>query len=224
NHLQLLFKSALVVSSWICGYLGLKSLPLSIATPIRATSPLWTILLATLLFTERPEPKQWLGVAIILSSFSAFSLAGKKEGIHFHRSKAVFLIIAATILGSCSALFDKFLLQTVQLSPTEVQAWFSLYSAPVMLPALLWWRTRPQRNPFHFRWSIPAIGLALLAADILYFTAISQPDALISLISTVRRTAVVVSFILGITLLKEHFRSLKALALLGILTGIFLLA
>ncbi|MBK1835447.1 DMT family transporter [Roseibacillus ishigakijimensis] len=224
EHLLLLAKSALVVASWIFGYLGLKALPLSIATPIRATSPLWTILFAILLFGESPSLRQWTGVAIILTSFFFFSVVGKREGIHFHRSKPVYLIIAATILGSCSALLDKYLLQNIALTATEVQAWFSLYSAPVMFPALLWWRGRADRNPFEFRWTIPAIGLTLLAADWFYFTAIAQPEALISLISPVRRSAVVVSFALGILLLGEQFRFSKLLAVLGILAGVFLLA
>lgn len=224
NHLQILFKSFLVVTSWIFGYLGLKSLPLSIATPIRATSPLWTILMALLFFAERPSPKQWVGVAVVLASFFVFSLAGKKEGIEFHRSKAVALIIVATIVGACSAIFDKFLLQTSHLTPNEVQAWFSLYSTPVMIPALLWWQRHPARNRFEFRWTIPAIGIALLAADYFYFNAIAQPGALISLISPVRRSAVIISFVLGVVVLKEQIRPTKVLAVCGIVAGVFLLA
>ena len=224
NHLQLFAKSALVVASWVFGYVGLKSLPLTIATPIRSTGPLWTIALAVLLFGESPAPRQWLGITLVLASFFAFSLVGKLEGIHFHRNRAVFHIIAATLLGACSALFDKHLLQATALTPTEVQAWFSLYCALIMIPVLLWWRTRADRNRFHWRWSIPAIGLALLAADLLYFTAISRPDALISLISPVRRSAVIVSFLLGVFLLKEKHVFPKLLCILGILAGVFLLA
>lgn len=224
EHGLLFLKSALVVSSWIFGYLALKELPLSIATPIRATSPVWTITFALLIFSESPSPRQWLGIGIILAAFFLFSFAGRKEGIHFHRSKAVYLIIVATLLGASSSLFDKHLLQTVQLSPTEVQAWFSLYSILAMLPAFGWWLRRSDRNTFEVRWSIPAIGLTLLAADWLYFTAISDPDALISIIAPVRRAATVVSFTLGILLLKEPFRASKGIAVLGILVGVFLLA
>ena len=65
EHLQLFGKSALVVSSWVFGYVGLKRLPLTIATPIRSTGPLWTILLAVLFFGESPEPKQWLGIILL---------------------------------------------------------------------------------------------------------------------------------------------------------------
>ena len=39
QHLLLFVKAAIVGSSWLCGYFGLKSLPLSVATPIRATGP-----------------------------------------------------------------------------------------------------------------------------------------------------------------------------------------
>ena len=224
EHGLLFLKSAIVVASWIFGYLGLKELPLSIATPIRATSPIWTITFALLLFGESPSARQWLGVTIILAAFFLFSFAGRKEGIHFHRSKAVSLIITATLLGASSSLFDKYLLQTIQLSATEVQAWFSLYSVLAMLPAFYWWLRRPNRNHFEFRWAIPAIGLTLLAADWLYFTAITDPDALISVIAPVRRAATVVSFTLGILVLKEPFRPSKGFAVLGILTGVFLLA
>jgi drug/metabolite transporter (DMT)-like permease len=43
GHAQLLFKSLLVASSWLCSYLAVKHLPISLAAPIRASSPLWTL-------------------------------------------------------------------------------------------------------------------------------------------------------------------------------------
>lgn len=224
THLLLFIKSALVGASWLFGYYGIKSLPLSIAGPIRATSPLWTISLAVLFFHESPTPKQWLGVAVILASFFVFSFVGRREGIHFHRNKAVFLIIAATLLGSASALYDKYLLQNTQLSPSQVQAWFSIYTALILLiPLVLWYRAK-NRNPFHWHWAIPVIGITLLAADIFYFSAIAQPDAMISLISPVRRTAVIISFLLGIFLFKERQIGAKAICIAGIIGGVILLS
>lgn len=224
GHLMLFAKAALVGASWLCGYIGIKSLPLSIATPIRATGPLWTILMAVLLFRESPTPRQWIGVAILLISFFAFTFVGRREGIHFHRNKAVFFMIAATLLGAASSLYDKFLLQTADLTPSQVQAWFTIYTTLILLPPLGLWMTWRNRHPFHWHWAIPVIGITLLAADILYFTAIAQPDALISLISPVRRASVIVSFLLGIFLFRErHIRS-KGACIVGIITGVILLS
>ncbi|MFQ3224449.1 MAG: transporter family protein [Lentimonas sp.] len=223
-HGLLFLKSALVAGSWIFGYFALKHLPLSIAGPIRATSPLWTILLATCLMGESPNSWQWLGIAIVLASFYAFSFVGKKEGIHFHRDKWVGYIIVATLIGACSAIYDKYLLQTVGLRPADVQAWFSIYLVPAMAPFyLLWLKGAWKRGTFHWRWTIPLIGCCLLIADFLYFTAITQDDALISVISPVRRTSVVITFLGGIYLYGEKNVRIKAICIGALLIGITLL-
>ena len=224
THGLLFFKAMLVGSSWIFGYFGLKHLPISIAGPIRATSPFWTILIAVFLMGERLSPTQWIGVSIILCAFYAFSLVGKLEGIRFHRDKWVGCIILATLLGAVSATYDKFLLQNASLSPATVQAWFSIYLVPVILPFYIMWQLRCwPRGEFLWRWSIPLIGIFLLIADFLYFTAIAQEGALISVISPIRRAAVIVSFLGGICLHKEvNFRP-KAVCILVLLGGISML-
>ncbi|MCH7227864.1 EamA family transporter [Haloferula sp. A504] len=224
EHFLLFLKAALVGTSWWLGYHGLKSLPLSIATPIRATGPMWTIALAVLFFGEAPTPRQWAGVSLILVAFFVFSLVGRREGIHFHRDKGVFLMIGATVTGAVSALYDKYLLQTIGIAPSAVQAWFTIDLALLLVPAVILSRRGPDPQPFRWHWAIPVIGFTLLAADILYFAAISQPDALISLISPVRRSSVIVSFLLGIFLFRERHRYSKGLCVLGIIAGVLLLA
>lgn len=224
QHLLLFLKSALVAFSWIFGYFAIKHLPLSIAGPIRATSPFWTILLAVFFMGEQPSPSQWLGITIVMVAFYAFSFIGKREGIHFHRDKWVGFMVVATLIGACSAIYDKFLLQNAALSPATVQAWFSIYLVAVMLPFYLVWKNGKESGVhFQWRWSIPLIGILLLAADFLYFSAISQSGALISIISPIRRTAVIVSFLGAILIHKEVNFRLKALCLGVLLVGVLLI-
>jgi drug/metabolite transporter (DMT)-like permease len=224
EHVLLFLKSALVAGSWIFGYFALKHLPLSIAGPIRATSPLWTILLAVFLMHESPSAWQWIGIAIVLAAFYAFSFVGKLEGIYFTRDKWIGYMIAATLIGACSAIYDKFLLQTALIEPATVQAWFSLYLVVVMAPFYaLWLRGAWPRGTFQWRWSIPLIGLLLLSADFLYFTAIAQEDALIAVISPIRRGAVVVTFLGGIFIHKELNFKPKAICIVFLLLGIVLM-
>ncbi len=223
-HGLLFLKSALVASSWIFGYFALKHLPLSIAGPIRATSPLWTILLAVLLMGESPNHWQWLGIGIVLGAFYAFSFVGKLEGIRFHQDKWVGYMLVATVIGACSAIYDKYLLQNAAMRPATVQAWFSVYLVVVLLPFyVLWLKGTWPRGIFHWRWSIPLIGIFLLMADFFYFTAIGQEGALIAVISPIRRTAVVVSFLGGILLHKEKNFKPKAVCIAALLIGIVLI-
>lgn len=224
GHTLLFAKAALVGASWLLGYYGLKALPLSIASPIRATGPLWTIAFAVMIFGESPSPKQWAGVLVVLAAFFAFTFVGRREGIHFHRHVGVWFMIGATLLGASSSLYDKFLLQHAGLGPCQVQAWFTIYMVLMLAPALAVWSRARDRHAWHWHWSIPVIGLTLLGADILYFTAIAQPGALIALISPVRRSSVAVSFLLGILLFRERQIWSKAACVAAIITGVILLA
>ena len=47
-------KVALVGSSWAAGYLAMRRLPISLAAPVRATAPLWTLLGAIAHGADRP--------------------------------------------------------------------------------------------------------------------------------------------------------------------------
>ncbi len=225
THTLLFFKSVLVGASWSCAFFALKHLPISIATPIRATSPLWTVLIAVVAMGERPGFWQWIGMGVVITAFIAFSRVGASEGIRFSRDRFVALMMAATLLGALSAIYDKYLLQTEALSPAVVQAWFSIYLVPVMLPlAIRWWRWERTTNPFQWRWSIPLIAIFLLIADFAYFTAVGSEGALISVISPLRRSSIIISFLFGIVSLKEKNWRSKAPCIAAIVMGVYLLS
>jgi drug/metabolite transporter (DMT)-like permease len=223
QHCQLLLKSAIVTASWVFTYFGLKHLPLSLASPIRATSPMWTLAGALLLLGERLTGMQLLGVITTLASFVGLSLAGRLEGVHFHRNKWVWFLIAGTVLGGVSSLYDKYLLGRLHFSVPTVQAWFSIYLVVLFTPFAIGWQRRWwERNEFRWRWTIPAIALALLAADYVYFSALRQPGALVAVVMSLRRGNTLVAFAGGLLLFGERNNWQKFLAVLGILAGIVL--
>lgn len=224
QHLQLFLKACIVGSSWICSYFALKHLPVSIAGPIRATSPFWTLLGALVLLSERPSGMQWAGIGVTLICFAWFSLAGRKEGIHFRSNHWVWLMVLATLIGAGSGLYDKFLLAHAGFSAATVQAWFSVYLVLFMTPLYLGWKFRLwERKDFEWRWTIPAIAVCLLIADFAYFLALKEPEALVSVLSPIRRGSVLIVFSSGFLLLGEvNFRH-KIGPLMGILCGILLI-
>ncbi len=223
QHLLILAKSALVALLWTCSYFAVKHLPVSIASPIRSTSPVFTIAGALLVLGERPTLVEGLGIAITLASFFGLSAAGAREGIHFGRNRWIWLLVFGTILNGVSALYDKYLLGHHGFDAASVQAWFSIYLTLLFLPLALGWKLRLwQRNEFHWRPSIILMSLTLLVADFLYFDALRNPDALISVVSSFRRGAALVAFAGGILLFGEHNWRQKLPAVLGVLAGIIL--
>jgi drug/metabolite transporter (DMT)-like permease len=221
QHLHLFLKSAIVTDSWIFTYFALKHLPLSLGSPIRATSPLWTLFGALLILGERPTAVQIVGVLISLVAFFGLSLAGRLENVHFHRNKWVGFLLAGTLLGACSALYDKYLLGRAHFTVPTVQAWFSIYLVVLFTPFAIGWKRRWwERNEFRWRWSIPVIALALLVADYVYFDALRHPAALVAVVMSLRRGNTLVAFAGGLLLFGERSNWQKLLAAIGILAGV----
>jgi drug/metabolite transporter (DMT)-like permease len=223
QHLQLVLKSAIVAASWVFTYFALKHLPLSLGSPIRATSPLWTLFGAILILGERPTWLETVGVLTTLASFVGLSVAGSREGVHFHRNKWVGFLVVGTLFGAVSSLYDKYLLGRLHFSVPTVQAWFSVYLVVLFTPfAIGWKRNWWPRNEFHWRWSIPFIALSLLAADYIYFSALRDPDSLVAVVMSLRRGSTLVGFAGGLLLFGEKNGLQKLPAVIGILVGIVL--
>jgi drug/metabolite transporter (DMT)-like permease len=217
-------KALIVSASWVFVYYAMRALPISIAAPIRASAPLWTLVGAVALFGEIPTPTQGAGMAAVFAGYWLFSVAGRSEGIHFARHKGVGYAFAGTLFGAASALYDKYLLQTCGLERNSLQLWFAIDLVAVLGACLLVQRLAGlHRTPFRWRWTIPAVGVLLMAADWFYFGAVSEKGAAISVLSLVRRTNVVLSFSLGALLFKEGNLKKKSLALAVLLAGVAIL-
>ena len=217
-------KSCLVGVSWVCEYYAMRALPFSIASPIRGSAPFWTIIGAFLLFHEVPTALQAAGMACVLVGYWAFSVVGRTEHISFLKHPGVLLAFAGTMLGAASALFDKYLLQTCRLPRPMLQFWFELdllvfFGATYLIQHL----AGLNRTPFIWRWSIPLVGVLLVTADWFYFAALGEPGVAISILALIRRSNVVLSFLLGILFFHEQHYRKKAIALASIVAGVVLL-
>lgn len=222
-HKYVLLKSAIVLSSWIFGYFGMKHLPLTIVGPINATRPVLVLVGAMLIFGERLNLYQWIGVLLAVVSFFLLSRSGKKEGIDFKHNKWIFFIVLAAITGAISGLYDKYLMK--QFDPMLIQSWYNVYQLFIMGSILffLWWPKRKETTPFRWNWSIILISVFLAAADFVYFYALSYEDSMISIVSMVRRSSVIVSFIFGAIFFREKNLKSKAIDLILVLIGMIFL-
>lgn len=222
-HKFILLKSFIVLSSWAFGYFGMKHLPLTIVGPINATRPVMTLVGAMLIFGERLNLYQWIGVFMAVISFFMLSRSGKKESIDFKHDRWIWFVVLAAVLGAVSGLYDKYLMG--RFNNMQVQAWYNIYQLFMMGGVLmfLWWPKRKTSTPFRWDWCIILISVFLSAADFVYFYALSMEDSMISIVSMVRRGSVVVSFLFGAMMFHEKNLKSKAIDLLLVLIGMFFL-
>jgi drug/metabolite transporter (DMT)-like permease len=230
EHLYILGKAVIVLSSWVLGYFGMKHLPLTIVGPINATRPVMVLVGALLFFGERLNLWQWAGVLLAVASFMLLSRSGKKEGIDFKHDRWIYMIVGAAVMGALSGLYDKYLMAPaseggVGLDRMMVQSWYNIYQCVIMFVMvwLMWWPKRKQTTPFHWDWAILGISLFLSTADFMYFYSLSLPSSMISIVSMVRRGSVVVSFICGALFFHEKNLRAKAVDLALVLLGMICL-
>ena len=205
-HWGIVLKAVIVLGSWIFGFFATKHLPLTISASIKATRPAF----------------------VVLGALAALSRLDKRDGRDDRESprrKTLWLwfLIASTLLGAASALWDKFLI--ARYDRLAVQAYTCYYQSLMMIAIVMtmWYPSRKRSTPFRWRWSIFLTAVLLTAADFLYFYALSDPQALLSVVSTIRRSGVVVTFVAGALMFRERQIGTKAALLAVVLAGVALL-
>ena len=223
-----LLKSAIVASSWVFTFCALRTLPVTIATPIRSSAPALVFLVALVLYGEIPTWIQGVGMRRVFAGYCTFSWAGRHEGIDFFHNKAVGLAVVGAVLSAVSSIWDKYVFQ-VAASPVEAtQLVFQVGLVAVYGVSLLVRRCflpSPSTGSFAFtwRWTIPFVGILLCLSDWLLFTGLSLPGTPISVCSLMRRFSVAITFVLGALFFHETNLARKSVALALVLAGIALL-
>ena len=223
DHLRLMVKAVLVTVSWIAGMEGLKRLPITIASTIKASRPVFVLLLSILIFGEKLNAWQWAGSIVAMVALYMLSLSSRKEGIHFTRNAGVAWMALSVIAGVASALWDKHIMGSME--PLFVQSWCNLYVTVLLALTVgfFWLRDKEHFQPIRWDWNILLIAVFITTADALYFFSLKDSDALLSVISMIRRSSVLVTFIGGAILFKETNLRSKSLALAVLLAGMALI-
>lgn len=222
-HLCILLKSLLVTASWVTGLLALKTVPITTVSTFKASRPVFVLLLSILIYGERLNALQWAGSALTVVSIFMLSRSSKREGIDFLHSRGVLYMVTAVLTGVASALWDKHILQFLQ--PLFVQSWTDLY-VTVLLGVCVVVKTfagEDRRLKLVWDWNILATAVLITLADALYFYALRDPDAMLSVVSMVRRSSVIVTFACGALMFHERQIRSKAAALLVMLAGMVMI-
>lgn len=222
GHFHIFLKSLLVLVAYILEYYAVKHLPLTISGSINATRPVMVLLGALLIFGERLNMLQWIGMILGFVSLFLVSRVGSKDGFSPKNNTWFWLMVGATVLTAISGLYDKFI--SKRYEPMQVMAWYTLYQLVLMGILIVYLKRRSaDKTPFRWRWTIPCIAIFITIGDLIYFHSLSLDGAMISVVSTIRRGSVLVTFIYGIVALHEKNVKLKIIDLSILLAGLIFL-
>lgn len=233
-HLCSLVKCLLLICCWFCSFYGIKHLPLTVSGIIAAFGPVETVVAATLIFGETLNPMQWAGVLVSTFSLVLVGLGTKDKSTDFVCGRHFWIMILSTVFSAAAALWDKFAMGRVEdggmgMSVMFIQSWYNIYQAAILSTILLFTVKRSKGgNIARSQLSklvalVFMVSLCEVVADLLYDAALQIPGCLVSIMAIVRRGSVMVSFILGIAILKERNIGKRLLDLILVLSGMLLI-
>ena len=131
--------------------------------------------------------------------------------------------MVSVLSGAASALYDKHIIKGFE--PLALQGWTNLYITALLALILLiqYLADKEHFQGFAWDWRILIIAVLITAADAAYFFAMKDPDAMLSVISIIRRCSVLVTFMGGALILKEGNIRDKALDMVLMMAGVGLL-
>lgn len=223
EHLLVFIKAIIVSLSWITGLMGLKNLPITTAGTIKASRPVFVLLGSILIFGERLNLWQWVAIFVALFALWLLGHTSKKEGVDFARNKWIFCMWVAVVTGVISAMMDKHLMSS--LKPMFVQSWCNFYIVVIMAIIVLAGRFGHSKyyQPYHHDWAIWLIAIFITASDFLYFLSLSSSGSMLSVVSMLRRSSVIITFICGALFFKEKNLRSKGIAMVILLIAMAIL-
>ena len=223
EHLLVFIKAIIVSLSWITGLMGLKNLPITTAGTIKASRPVFVLLGSILIFGERLNLWQWVAIVVAMFALWLLGHTSKKEGVDFARNKWIFCMWVAVVTGVISAMMDKHLMSS--LKPMFVQSWCNFYIVVIMAIIVLAGRFGHSKyyQPYHHDWAIWLIAIFITASDFLYFLSLSSSGSMLSVVSMLRRSSVIITFICGALFFKEKNLRSKGIAMVILLIAMAIL-
>ena len=223
DHLRLMAKAVLVSLSWISGLIAIKLLPLTTVSTIKASRPMFVVLFSLIIFQEKLNLLQWAGVLLVIAALLLLGRSSKKEGVTFTSNKGLAWMVVSVLTGVASALYDKHILGLME--PLFVQSWTNLYISIILALVLLADRLRDRKGvrKFQWDWKLLLIAVLITGSDMLYFFAVSEEGALLSVISITRRSSVLITFLGGALVFKENNIRDKFIDMVIMLAGVIML-
>lgn len=222
QHLLIFGKTAIILISWMFSYSAMKNLPITVVGPVNQLRPAISLLLLFAIFQERLTWMQWIGVVLALVSFYLMNRSGKLEGIQFKTNKWVYMLLGSAILVALSGVYDKFLLSGESISPTTIQAWYTVYDFLMMtILFFAFWHPKRSEQPFEWRGGIILMAVFVSIADVIYLSGLNQKAAVIVLIPLILYgVRLLVSFAYGAIFFKEKNIRSKIVPLLMVIAAL----
>lgn len=202
---------------------GYRVADFSVVYPIaRGTGPLFAVLLAVLLFSERPSASGWAGIAAIVSGILLMARSPRASPHADRLARGLFWGAATGLCIAAYTALDAWAVKTLALAPLLYYLPSLVVRSLLLAPQALadraalaeQWKT--QRTP------ILVVGLLSPLAYVLVLHAMAL--APLAYVAPAREVSMLIALLIGARLLSEALTTTRILGTAAMVVGVILLA
>lgn len=213
------FKSFVIFLCWILSFGAVKKMPVGYYGILDMARVLFSTLLGVLVLNEALSAPQIVGMALVASGLLLVNLRRSAAG---ERVGAVYIIMAlvSCMLNSVSALLDKLLLTTGEISSGQLQFWFMFFMAVMYFAYMSLRGNMPRLKNVRGNFWIVLLSVLLIAGDRALFIANEMPQSKLTVMTVIKQCAVIVTIIEGKLMFNESRFFYKLFCAFVIIGGI----
>ena len=214
-------KSFIIFVAWIGTFTSVKKMPVSLYGVVDMSRVLFSTLFGVVFLHEALTFKGVIGLLLVIAGLY---LVNRRKGnkTEDYSYKYVWITIGTCALNAMSAIFDKYLMSTGEISSSQLQFWFMLFLSVFYLMYILFSGRKLDVKTCIKHPGIYILSLLLVVGDKLLFIANADPASKVTVMTLIKQSSVLVTIAAGRVIYKEKNTLYKAVCAVIIITGILI--
>lgn len=214
-------KSFVIFIAWLGAFVSLKKMPVSLYGVVDMSRVIFSTLFGVVFLHESLTVRGVIGLIFVVTGLY---LVNRKSNIEQedYKLKYVWITIGGCALNAVSAIFDKYLMMTGEITSSQLQFWFMLMLSGFYLLYILLSGRKLDIKGCAKSPGIYALSLLLVVGDKLLFIANADPASQVTVMTLIKQCAVLVTIAAGKIVYKEKNIGYKVFCAVIIILGIMI--
>lgn len=218
-YLWIFIKSFVIFLAWILAFISIKKMPISLYGVMDSARMLFSTSIALIFLGETMTFNKGIGLTLVLLGLIIVNLGHhhSDENVKF---KYIIFSLLTCLFNAISGVMDKALMQTGEITASQLQFWYMLYMTLLYGVYILAARVPLKLGTLKTNYWIVILSVLFVAADRALFIANADPESEVTVMTLIKQSSVVITVLSGKLFFKEKHILKRAICAGIVIAGI----